>query len=177
MRITKLHILIFFALIVSGFCALRRWNEKNGRIRGLEQQVALQQKALEEWQARAAREEVPVPAAEVSAGTAAAVAASQEPSPPLEPLVVEVAYEVQKGDSLWSIAKRKDHFGLGHRWYDIWKANEEQIADFDRIEPGQTLVIPLDKPESHPWPVTAEAKKKTLLNSGEPDPVPVENFN
>ncbi len=43
---------------------------------------------------------------------------------------------------LWNISKKKDHFGVGHQWVKIWRANEAIIPDFDQIEVGQTLVIP-----------------------------------
>ncbi|HAM39427.1 MAG TPA: hypothetical protein DCP53_08565 [Elusimicrobia bacterium] len=47
---------------------------------------------------------------------------------------------VQSGDCLWYISKK--YFKRGSNWYDIWKANEEKIPDFDLIYRNQSIVIP-----------------------------------
>jgi nucleoid-associated protein YgaU len=49
-------------------------------------------------------------------------------------------YEVQKGDSLWKIAKHV--YGDGNKWKAIAEANAELIPNPDLIKPGQVLVIP-----------------------------------
>src|SRR5574340_669106 len=69
-------------------------------------------------------------------------------------------YKVKKGDTLWGISSRElqDPF----LWPKIWKDNSN-IANPDRIYPGQSIKIPLyllqkvvkDEPES----VTEEAPK------------------
>ncbi len=48
-------------------------------------------------------------------------------------------YEVQKGDSLSTIAKNYS----GINWKDIYEANRDQIKDPDKIFPGQVLKIPV----------------------------------
>lgn len=54
---------------------------------------------------------------------------------------VSATYQVQTGDSLWSIAKMK--LGSGSRWRDLYDANRTVIGDDpDRIIPGQELVMP-----------------------------------
>ena len=49
-------------------------------------------------------------------------------------------YTVQKGDSLWKIAKRQ--LGSGQRWAEIYEANKEAIKNPSLIYVGQTLTIP-----------------------------------
>jgi nucleoid-associated protein YgaU len=49
-------------------------------------------------------------------------------------------YTVQKGDSLWKIAKAM--YGKGSDWTRIHEANKDLIHDPDVIQPGWTLRIP-----------------------------------
>jgi len=49
-------------------------------------------------------------------------------------------YTVQKGDSLWKIAKH--FYGNGGEWKRIHEANKEVIHDPDVIQPGWNLRIP-----------------------------------
>lgn len=56
---------------------------------------------------------------------------------------VEVEYyEIQKGDSLWKIAK--NFYGDGNDYPKIFEANKEVIKDPDLIFPGQMIRIPKD---------------------------------
>lgn len=50
------------------------------------------------------------------------------------------SYTVQKGDCLWSIAKRL--LGDGSRWKEIYNANTDKVSNPNRIYPGQVLTIP-----------------------------------
>jgi nucleoid-associated protein YgaU len=54
----------------------------------------------------------------------------------------EINYAVVKGDCLWNIAKKKDHYGNGFAWPVIYKANRDQIKNPDLIYPKQTFKIP-----------------------------------
>jgi nucleoid-associated protein YgaU len=54
----------------------------------------------------------------------------------------EVMYTVVKGDCLWYIARKKEHYGNGFAWPVIYKANRDQINDPDLIYPKQVFKIP-----------------------------------
>ena len=54
----------------------------------------------------------------------------------------EINYEVAKGDCLWNIAKKKEHYGNGFAWPVIYKANRDQIKNPDLIYPKQVFKIP-----------------------------------
>jgi len=71
------------------------------------------------------------PAAQ-AAKAAAAEAAKAEPE--------EQYYVIEKGDTLWAIAKK--FLGSGNRYPEIFEANREVIIDPDKIFPGQKIRIP-----------------------------------
>lgn len=54
----------------------------------------------------------------------------------------EINYEVVKGDHLWGIAKKKEHYGNGFAWPVIYKANRDKIKNPDLIYPKQVFKIP-----------------------------------
>lgn len=58
---------------------------------------------------------------------------------------VEVAqgwqYQVEKGDCLWSVARKE--LTSGFLWPALWKANRDEVDDPDLIYPGQTLQVPI----------------------------------
>lgn len=60
------------------------------------------------------------------------------PTPPDEPKDAERVYIVQKGDTLWSIAKRE--LGDGKRWQEIAKLNG--VTDPGGLKVGQQLKLP-----------------------------------
>jgi nucleoid-associated protein YgaU len=49
-------------------------------------------------------------------------------------------YTVKSGDTLSKIAK--DHLGDANAYMKIFNANKDQLADPDKIRPGQVLKIP-----------------------------------
>jgi nucleoid-associated protein YgaU len=51
-------------------------------------------------------------------------------------------YQVVRGDTLWKIAQAHSPVHDGAGWVTIWKANQSQVHNFDRIEVGMTLTIP-----------------------------------
>jgi len=54
----------------------------------------------------------------------------------------DISYSVAKGDCLWNIAKKKEHYGNGFAWPVIYQANRDQIKNPDLIFPNQTFKIP-----------------------------------
>lgn len=54
----------------------------------------------------------------------------------------EVMYSVVKGDHLWGIAKKKEHYGNGFAWPKIYNANRDKIKNPDLIYPKQVFTVP-----------------------------------
>ena len=54
----------------------------------------------------------------------------------------DVNYTVAKGDCLWNIAKKKEHYSNGFAWQVIYQANRDQIKNPDLIFPDQNFKIP-----------------------------------
>jgi nucleoid-associated protein YgaU len=51
-------------------------------------------------------------------------------------------YEVVRGDCLWRIAQKPEHYGNGFAWPIIYKANRDEIKNPDLIYPKQNFKIP-----------------------------------
>ncbi len=54
----------------------------------------------------------------------------------------EIMYTVVRGDHLWGIAKKKEHYGNPFAWPVIYKANRDKIKNPDLIFPKQVFKIP-----------------------------------
>ena len=54
----------------------------------------------------------------------------------------EIMYTVVKGDHLWGIAKKKEHYDNPFAWPKIYNANRDQIKNPDLIYPKQIFKIP-----------------------------------
>lgn len=54
----------------------------------------------------------------------------------------EINYSVVKGDHLWGIARKKEHYGNGFAWSKIYNSNRDQIKNPDLIFPKQVFKIP-----------------------------------
>jgi nucleoid-associated protein YgaU len=53
-------------------------------------------------------------------------------------------YKVERGETLWSIAARRDVYADPYLWPVIYKFNRDQIEDPARIYPNQVLMLPLE---------------------------------
>ncbi len=54
----------------------------------------------------------------------------------------EINYTVIRGDHLWGIAKKKEHYANPFAWPVIYKSNRDQIKNPDLIFPKQIFKIP-----------------------------------
>jgi nucleoid-associated protein YgaU len=54
----------------------------------------------------------------------------------------DINYSVVKGDCLWRIAGKKQHYGNGFAWPKIYQANRDQIKNANLIFPKQNFKIP-----------------------------------
>ncbi len=52
------------------------------------------------------------------------------------------SYVVQKGESLWTIAAKREIYGKATQWRRIFEANHELLKSPDRVRAGMTLKIP-----------------------------------
>jgi uncharacterized coiled-coil protein SlyX len=75
-----------------------------------------------------------------------------------------ISYKVVRGDHLWGIARKKEHYGNGFAWPVIYKANRDKIKNPDLIYPDQVFQLP---------PLTQEEKDKyeRLRRNYKPAPV------
>ncbi|HWK13389.1 MAG TPA: LysM peptidoglycan-binding domain-containing protein [Rhizobiaceae bacterium] len=55
---------------------------------------------------------------------------------------------IRRGDTLWRISRRV--YGMGVRYSTIYLANQDQIADPDRIWPGQVFSVPRETDSGEP---------------------------
>jgi hypothetical protein len=76
----------------------------------------------------------------------------------------EIIYTVVRGDHLWGIAGKKEHFGNSFAWPVLYQANRDQIKDPDLIYPKQQFKVPkLTEAE--------KAKYEKLRSNYKPAPV------
>jgi len=80
----------------------------------------------------------PAPPAVVPATPARPVVVAEANAVP--PGVSATSIIIQRGDSLWKLARR--HFGSGARWPE-WLAANPSLVDPSRIQPGSILLLPV----------------------------------
>jgi nucleoid-associated protein YgaU len=92
--------------------------------------------------AAAAPATAPAASGEQKPAETAAAAPTEAPATTVAPKLehVDSAVIIRRGDTLWRISRRV--YGHGVRYSTIYLANQEQIADPDRIWPGQVFKVP-----------------------------------
>jgi len=65
-------------------------------------------------------------------------------APAAEARVRTIEYLVEPGDTLSSIAAKRDVYADAYLWPVIYKFNRDQITDPSRIYPKQLLQIPIE---------------------------------
>lgn len=78
----------------------------------------------------------------LAVGNVAGVATVEDAIEVDEPAPEAVFHTVDKGDTLWAVAKKA--YGNGSKYMKIFEANKPMLSDPDKIYPGQVLRIPQD---------------------------------
>jgi nucleoid-associated protein YgaU len=111
------------------------------------------------------REEVGVPPVKKQKKSVASLPPSRPrpapiiPAPPPSPN----QYTVTEGETLWTIAARKDIYFDSLLWPLIYKANRDQIKDPRQIYPGQVLNIPRDTSDTEKEEAREKARKSDIF--------------
>ena len=130
-----------------------------------QQRKLAEQKAREEAERKAQEQKAKKEAARKAAQIKppAPPPAPPAPKPPPEPVLLDNV-EVAAGETLGSIAARKDVYGDILLWPLIYKANRDQIKDPKEIFPGQVFEIPRDKSAEEQEAARREAKELDLFH-------------
>lgn len=141
-------------------------------VKAREEQAQREQQKIreqEELQAReaaaAAREKAAAEKIEI-----ASLPPKKKPAPPpaiKRPLVRPAAYRVRGGETLWTIAARKDIYGDALLWPLIYQANRDQIKDPRQIYPGQSLAIPRKLSDQDKEEAREKARASKIFPIGE----------
>lgn len=114
-------------------------------IRELQKMQEMQeQQELQQPEEMTAREETArLPTAPTKqAITAASLRPPLKPTPPPPPPPPLSRYTVGEGETLWTIATRREVYSDPLLWTLLYRANRDQIKDPRHIYPGQVLTIP-----------------------------------
>ncbi len=86
---------------------------------------------------------------------------SPKPAPPKPKIVLLDQVVVDEGETLFTLAGRKDIYADALLWPLIYKANRDQIKDPQQIFKGQVFTIPRDKSQQE-----QETARREALDSG-----------
>ncbi|MEZ4598707.1 MAG: LysM peptidoglycan-binding domain-containing protein [Syntrophotaleaceae bacterium] len=84
----------------------------------------------------------PVPPKPPSEPTRQAITEARELRPKPKPAILPQIYLVRGGETLWTIAARRDIYSDSMLWPILYQSNRDQIKDPRQIYPGQKLTIP-----------------------------------
>lgn len=87
------------------------------------------------------------------------------PVPPPSPPPPPRSYRVGEGETLMSIAARREIYADGQLWPLLYRSNRDQIKDPKRIYPGQVLSIPRDLSESDKDEAREKARQLNLFST------------
>ena len=100
----------------------------------------------------------------------ASVPKKKPPAPPpvvKKPRVLPDEYPVRGGETLWTIAARKDIYADALLWPLLYQANRDQIKDPRQIYPGQNLAIPRQLSEQDKEAAREKARASKIFPIGE----------
>ena len=138
------------------------WEDQQRKLAEKTAREEAEKKALEK-KAKEAAEKKGTPEVKVVVSAPPPLPPPVVPKPPAEPELVDKV-EVLPGETLGTIATRKDVYGDILLWPVIYKANRDQIKDPREIFPGQVFVIPRDKSPEELNAARQEAKEMNLFN-------------
>lgn len=123
---------------------------------------------LIEEKLRVTEEPTPVPRiAEIKPDKAVEPAESPkiQPPPPKKKVSLLLQVQVGPGETLFTLAGRRDIYGDALLWPLIYKANRDQIKDPQEIFVGQVFTIPRDKSVQEQNAARDEARNSNLFNN------------
>jgi nucleoid-associated protein YgaU len=97
--------------------------------------------------------------------------APPKPAPKPQPKATpSTSYNVNEGETLWTISAQQEVYGDGLLWPLLYQANRDQIKDPRQIFPGQTLSIRRDMTEKELEDARQKARESDIFPV--PGPVP-----
>ncbi len=133
-----------------------------------EQQVSLEKELMERERAEREKERLAAasrpPQKPEPSPPQVPAPAQVPPSPPPPPAIEPVnRYDVQTGDTLWTISARPEVYGDPLLWPLLYKANRDQIKDPRRVYLGQTIDVPRDLPEKELAEIREQARQSEIF--------------
>lgn len=102
----------------------------------------------------------PIPKRPPSEPTRKAITQARENKP--EP-ILPTFYLVVGGETLWTIAERKDMYSDGLLWPLIYQSNRDQIKDPRQVYPGQKLNVPRKISEAEKQEAREKARQSKIF--------------